>query len=62
MRRVAPQKGLRLIRESNRDQQPTPLTEASVQQTLGEVVSEIGTLEGSELCPKVGRKVARIDA
>lgn len=40
VRRVAQQKGLRLIRESNGDQQPTPLTEASVQQTLGEVVSE----------------------
>lgn len=61
VRRVAQQKGLRLIRESNGDQQPTPLTEASVQQTLGEVVSEVGALEGAELYLKVGRKVARID-
>lgn len=62
VRRVAQQKGLRLIREPNGDQQPTPLTEASVQQTLGEVVSEVGALEGAELYPKVGRKVARIEA
>ncbi|MDQ1293279.1 MAG: tyrosyl-tRNA synthetase [Actinomycetota bacterium] len=37
------------------------LGEASVQQTLGEVVSEIGSLEGTELYLKVGRKVARLD-
>jgi hypothetical protein len=47
--------------QSNGEQQPTPLTEASVQQTLGEVVGEAGALEGAELYLKVGRKVARID-
>ncbi|KOG29551.1 hypothetical protein ADK35_02400 [Streptomyces viridochromogenes] len=58
---MAQQKGLRLIRETNGDQQPAPLTEVSVQQTLGEVVSEVGALEGAKLYLKVGRKVARID-
>ncbi|MGW7526198.1 hypothetical protein [Streptomyces sp. NPDC054783] len=61
VRRVAQQKGLRLIRESNGEQRPTPLAEASVQQTLDAVVSEVGALEGAELYLKVGRKVARID-
>ncbi|MFD8303219.1 hypothetical protein ACFV29_12840 [Streptomyces sp. NPDC059690] len=61
VRRVAQQEGLRLSRESNGDQQPTPLTEASVQQTLSAVVSEVEALEGAELYLKVGRKVARID-
>ncbi len=62
VRRVAQQNGLRLIREADGDQQTTPLTEAAVQQTLGSVVSEIGSLDGVELYLKVGRKVARIDA
>lgn len=61
VRRVAQQNGLRLIRESNGNQQPTPLTEAAVQQTLGGVVGEAGPLEGAELYLKVGRKVARIE-
>jgi tyrosyl-tRNA synthetase len=61
VRRVAQQNGLRLIRESDGDQQPTPLSETSVQQTLGAVVNEIGALEGAELYLKVGRKIARID-
>ncbi|WP_369393002.1 tyrosine--tRNA ligase [Streptomyces sp. CG1] len=61
VRRVAQQNGLRLIRESDGDQRPTTLSEASVQQTLGAVVNEIGALEGAELYLKVGRKVARID-
>lgn len=62
VRRVAQQKGLRLIREADGEQQTTQLTEASVQQALGAVVSEIGALDGVELYLKVGRKVARIDA
>ncbi|MGW7355680.1 hypothetical protein ACWGI0_03115 [Streptomyces sp. NPDC054802] len=61
MRRVAQQNGLRLIRESDWDQQTTQLTEASVQQTLEAVVSEIRVIDGVELYLKVGRKVARID-
>ncbi|MET7765229.1 hypothetical protein ABZS71_25620 [Streptomyces sp. NPDC005393] len=61
VRRVAQQKGLRLIRESDGDQQTTQLTEASVQHTLGAVVSEVGALDRAELYLKVGRKVARID-
>ncbi|MDQ1015776.1 hypothetical protein [Streptomyces afghaniensis] len=39
---VVQQNGLRLIRESNGEQQPKPLTEASVQHTLDAVVSEVG--------------------
>ncbi|MFI7290002.1 tyrosine--tRNA ligase [Streptomyces anulatus] len=62
VRRVAQQKGLRLIREVDGEQQTTQLTEASVQQALGAVVSEVGALDGVELYLKVGRKVARIDA
>ncbi|MFF7034814.1 tyrosine--tRNA ligase [[Kitasatospora] papulosa] len=62
VRRVAQQKGLRLIREADGEQQTTQLTEASVQQALGAVVSEVGAFEGVELYLKVGRKVARIDA
>ncbi|MGW1260056.1 hypothetical protein ACWD5Q_34035 [Streptomyces sp. NPDC002513] len=58
---MAQQKGLCLIRESDGDQQATPFTEASVQQTFGAVVSEAGALEGAELYLKVGRKVACID-
>lgn len=61
VRRVAQQNGLRLIREANGDQQPKLLTEASIQQTLGAVVDELGALEGADLYLKVGRKVARID-
>ncbi|MFH8515708.1 hypothetical protein ACH4CE_11440 [Streptomyces gelaticus] len=61
VRRVAQQNGLRLIRESDGDQQTTQLTEASVQQTLDAVVSEVGVLDGAELYLKVGRKVAHID-
>lgn len=60
MRRVAQQNGLRLIRESDGDQQTTQLTEASVQQTLNSVVSEVGALDGAELHLKVGRKAARL--
>lgn len=37
------------------------LTEASVQQTLGAVVGELGDLAGAELYLKIGRKAARID-
>ncbi|MFJ6568814.1 hypothetical protein ACIQNU_15440 [Streptomyces sp. NPDC091292] len=61
VRRVALQNDLRLIRESDGDQQTTQLTEVSVQQTLGAVVSEAGALDGAGLYLKVGRKVARID-
>jgi tyrosyl-tRNA synthetase len=61
VRRVAQQKGLRLIREADREQQTTPLGEASVQQTLSAVVSEGGALDGAELYLKMGRKVTRID-
>ncbi|MCY0926972.1 tyrosine--tRNA ligase [Streptomyces sp. H27-H1] len=62
VRRVAQQNGLRLIRESDGEQQSTQLTEASVQQALSAVVSEVGALDGAELYLKVGRKVARIEA
>ncbi|MER7038031.1 tyrosine--tRNA ligase [Streptomyces microflavus] len=62
VRRVARQKGLRLIREADGEQQTTQLTEASVQQALGAVVSEVGALGGAALYLKVGRKVARIEA
>lgn len=61
VRRVAQQNGLRLIRESNGEQHVSALTEASVQQTLGAVVGELGDLAGAELYLKIGRKAARID-
>ncbi|WJY50136.1 hypothetical protein QRN89_10065 [Streptomyces chengbuensis] len=61
VRLVAQQNGLRLIRESDGDQQTTQLSEPSVQQTLDAVASEVGVLDGAELYLKVGRKVARID-
>jgi tyrosyl-tRNA synthetase len=62
VRRVAQQNGLRLILESNGEQQATPLTESAVQQPLGEVVAGAGSLEGGSLYLKVGRKVARIES
>ncbi|GHH28229.1 hypothetical protein Srubr_39090 [Streptomyces rubradiris] len=49
MRRVAQRNGLRLIRESDGDQQTTRLTEASVQQTRDAVVNEPGALDGAAL-------------
>ncbi|MFR9725046.1 tyrosine--tRNA ligase [Streptomyces sp. MS19] len=61
VRRVALQNGLRLIRESDGEQQTRLLSEASVQHTLGEVIDQEGAPDGAKLYLKAGRKVARID-
>jgi tyrosyl-tRNA synthetase len=62
VRRVAQQNGLRLIVETDGEQQTTPLEESAVQQPLSEVVAGAGRLEGVSLYLKVGRRVARIEA
>jgi tyrosyl-tRNA synthetase len=62
VRRVAQQNGLRLIVETDGEQQTTPLEESAVQQPLSEVVAGAARLEGVSLYLKVGRRVARIEA
>ncbi|MCB5163576.1 tyrosine--tRNA ligase [Streptomyces virginiae] len=62
VRRIAQQNGLRLIAESDGEQNATPLTETAVQQTLATVLTEAGAADGADLYLKAGRKIARIDA